>query len=108
MPIGAYIGISAAVIVLILFVVSIILAKKKIAICPNCGHVWKPKYAKILFGFHDIEGNSLVCPVCNTISIIKLLNINKLSPDQKCKIIPSSTDDSIISIENDIKTTKKD
>ena len=39
MPIGAYMGISEAVIVLILFVVSIILDKKKIAICPICGHV---------------------------------------------------------------------
>ena len=63
----AYVGIGLGILISLIILISYVLCKVCSVKCPECGHMWHPKFFAILFSLHSPEGNFITCPNCNEV-----------------------------------------
>ena len=64
MPIWGYVLIGLAIFIALLVLGNYLFWRKINVVCENCGHSYKPKFIKFLFGWHIGCLIRLNCPEC--------------------------------------------
>lgn len=74
-----YVGIALVLLIAITIISCYLYTRKRSVECPNCAHIWHPKFFVVLFSFHTSKGDIIRCPHCNNRVPVRYLSKKEAS-----------------------------